>query len=237
MCDNTGVGIHTGLSPDIARFHFVSPSSEMEYDNGDIKDPYITELELNINFFQEHLQFYESLLEIYRKEGQQAAADYRKENFKSLPKKPNLAPTISGKKKAITALKGEELLHELKKLLVPPTDKSEIIPFQEGEKDIEKIKAIIKQGEQAVNHKQMRVIKDVVTLGMWLDTLAKLYYNNFNTYVKDNIQFGPRWVRKIRSITRVFCKYKQLSAAAQIASSVEKAIENLDSQEKQFWKI
>jgi hypothetical protein len=243
MCDNTGVGIHTGLSPDVARLNFVFPSSDMDYDNDDIKDPYISELEVTIGYFQEHLHFYQKLLDIYKKEGPKAAADYKKEHFKLLPKRLKLKPTVSGNIKALTTLKGEELLNELKKLLGASTDQSEITPFNEDEKDLEKIKAIIIQGEKTIQIKQRQDIKDAVRLGLWLDKLAKLYYSNFNTFVKDNLQFGPRWVRRLRLITRVFCKYKQLqnlsismSAAARIVSSVEKAIDGLDSQERQFWK-
>ena len=101
-------------------------------------------------------------------------------------------------------------MNELKKLLGASTDQSEITPFNEDEKDLEKIKAIIIQGEKTIQIKQRQDIKDAVRLGLWLDKLAKLYYSNFNTFVKDNLQFGPRWVRRLRLITRVFCKYKQL---------------------------
>jgi tRNA isopentenyl-2-thiomethyl-A-37 hydroxylase MiaE len=107
---------------------------------------------------------------------------------------------------------------------------------------VERIKQIIIEWEKTVHTKHRQVLKDAVILGLWLDKLSKIYYGKFNSFVKDNIKFGPRWVRGLRSVTRVFCKYKKLqnlcidlSAAVRIVSRVERAIDSLDTQERQFW--
>jgi hypothetical protein len=116
---------HTGLTPDLERINFIFHCTQMEYDNDDIKDPYITELELNVSYYQEHLNFYQNLLQIYRKEGDKAADNYKKEHFNTLSGRPKFVPIVSGKRKSITSLKGEELLIELKTLLGDSADQTE----------------------------------------------------------------------------------------------------------------
>lgn len=236
----------TGFTPEFYRLHF-NRTEKMEC-NEDLptlpEDPFILNVEQNIRFFQEHLTFYQKLLDIYKNEGKEAAAEYKRKHYKKLLKRPKATSPVSGKKKTITSLKGNELLAALKPLLGDSTEPSEVTPFNEEERDVDEIKSIIIRGEKAVHARHRQVLKDAVILGLWLDKLAKLYYNSFNTFVKENIKLGPRWVRRLRSVTRVFCKYTKLqnlnitlSVAVQIASSVETAIDHLDRQERQFWII
>jgi hypothetical protein len=212
---------------------------------GDNKDLYLIELTSMLDYFQAHVDMYTTVINFYKNTHNKAMTDaYKKDMQRALPPKPNIKqPSTTEKKKDLLQMHGETLLSKLKTLLVNTKNQKEVPSFDAKVKDVDKVKNIIIQGEKSIDFKQKCVIKEAVTLGSWFNHLAMLLRGEFNAFINDNIKYGARWVHRLRSLSKVFCKYKKLqnlsltiSQAARIAPRVEKAIGQLSLiEELQFW--
>jgi hypothetical protein len=184
-------------------------------------DSYLSEIEKQIEYHQQHLRYFQELHSVVRTKGLDSAVTFELVQSKQLPKKPQQfslkkklersASVINLSEKSLDKKKGLDLLNALPSLLLkdeifitPPSDVNSIPTFNCLEKNIDTIKDIIVKGEQVVNYRNTHCLIESVQFGLWLEHLSELKKGHFADFVSSNLTMTISWINKIRSMAKLF---------------------------------
>jgi hypothetical protein len=103
---------------------------------------------------------------------------------------------------------------------------------------VAKIENIICEGEICLKLNNSCAVKDVVKYGLWLNKLCKIKKGGFQRFVQVKLKYSPRWIRKVRQMSRLVTKYRKLqnldifvTEAITITPAIEKAFIQYPAQE------